>query len=63
MGQYCFCPVTADGHGRIYYKNDSGTVFALAGNRVAERNVIFLLSSYLQLFRQIITFLRGTLAQ
>lgn len=63
MGQYCFCPVTADGHGRIYYKNDSGTVFALAGNREAERNVIFLLSSYLKLFRQIITFLRGTLAQ
>lgn len=60
MGQYCFCPVTADADGRLYYKNDSGTVFALEGNREAA-GVFDAIREIIQLFRRLIACLRGLL--
>ena len=55
MRQYCFCPVAADAYGRLFYKNDSGTIFALSGDAQATRNMLLLLR-ILQFFRFFITF-------
>ena len=30
LAQYCFCPLAAGDDGVLYYKNDSGTIFAVA---------------------------------
>ena len=57
--QYCFCPVVGGEDGTIYYKNDSGTVFALApaasltafqGANTRLVRLVKLLQAFLRLF-------------
>lgn len=43
MTQYCFCPIIAGEDGTLYYKNDSGNIFALFGEqeKAASRGSVF----------------------
>lgn len=62
MAQYCFCPVTAGEDGSLYYKNDSGNIFALAGageKREGLAALRELLRRFSRLFSVLLTLLRG----
>ena len=61
MGQYCFCPLAADACGRIYYKNDSGTIFGLDAAPEG-RQALSLLENILRLFARLIALLKGLTA-
>ena len=61
MGQYCFCPITADEQGRLFYKNDSGTIFALSGDRQRNESLRSLLA-VLRFFLRVLTYLKGLFA-
>ena len=61
MQQYCFCPVSADAHGRIYYKNDSGVIFGLDAAPEGKR-AYSLLEGILRLFARLLERLKGLTA-
>lgn len=58
MGQYCFCPLTADARGRLYYKNDSGNIFGLDASPEGKQ-AFSLLEQFLRLLEKLLAFLKG----
>lgn len=61
--QYCISPIVADGNGTLYYKNDSGNIFAVSPDpevRVPEAVARFLRETIVRL-KQIFALLRSLL--
>lgn len=62
LAQYCFCPLAAGEDGALYYKNDSGTIFALRGDPSGENGFLELLRLWQNLLRLLRTLLKGRAA-
>lgn len=59
MAQYCFCPLAVGEDGALYYKNDSGNIFAVAGNERRPAGFRELLERWQKLFRLLAQILKG----
>ena len=56
MSQFCFCPLIAGEDGTLYYKNDSGNIFAISGTQIktdSQVSVLQKLSSFLRFIMRV----------
>ena len=58
LSQYCFCPIEAGENGALYYKNDSGTIFALQGVQSSYEGEINCFGRLLFFLRRLISVFR-----
>lgn len=59
MAQYCFCPLAVGEDGTLYYKNDSGNIFAVARNERQPVGFRAVLERWQKLFALLARFLKG----